>query len=195
MRSSITIPSFAFAHAVLFAIGLPLAHADSPAVATAEHESAVPPFMLDSDVGYQFSNHDALSGLVDSFLLGIQVRSPSTHRRDFIEVGVAQLHAGDSDTLPSSYLLVGARSAWSWDRIGLHLFGHLRHGDAASDGDFSTASQSASVGLIASLDIWRGADLSAAIGLHATANIYQALDAGDQRAAASGSTGLSVIVW
>jgi hypothetical protein len=195
MRSSIVVPSFAFAHAALVAIGLPLAHADGPTVAAAEERPAVPPFMVSSDVGYQFSSRDALSGLVDSFTLGVQVRSTSARRRDFIEVGVAQLHAGDSDTLPASYLLVGARSAWSWNRIGLHLFGHLRHGDAASDGDFSTASQSGSVGMVASVDVWRRSYLSLAIGLHATANIYQALDAGDQHAAVSGSTGLSVMVW
>ena len=200
MHSSTRTCSLSLA-AALLAVAVPRAHADEPAATVAGEEEADGsplPFMVSSNLGYQFANRDSLSGFVNSLVVGIQFHANPDGRRHFLELGVEQLHydgMADSDALPASYLLLGARSAYTWDRFALHLVGHLRHGDAATEENWATSSQSFSVGALASYDVFRTPVLSLALGLHATGNLVQTYDGEDRNGAATGSTGLSLFIW
>ena len=151
-------------------------------------------WMFSSDIGYQFAGDEALDGYASQLLLGVRVHDTS-QRRDYIEVGIAELNDSEEDALPS-YVLVGARSAWTFGRFGLHLFGHLRHGDpSVGDDGEAISSRSAAIGLVASFDVWRREERTLALGVHGMANFHQTMDGGDRSTAFSGSTGLSVMVW
>jgi len=156
------------------------------------------PFFVSSNLGYQFSGRDSLDGVVQSLIAGIEFHSNPDGRRHFLEIGIEELHfdgANTSDALPSAYLLLGARSAFRWDRFSLHLVGHLRHGDRAVEDSWTTSSQSLSAGALAAFDLFRSRSLSLALGLNATGNLVPTYDGDERDAALTGSTGLSLFVW
>ena len=186
--------------AALFAVATPRAHADAPVASVAGEEDARTdlPFFVSSNLGYQFADRPSLDGMVQSFVAGYQFHSNADGRRHFLELGIEELHydgVGTSDALPSAYLLLGARSAFRWDRFSLHLIGHLRFGDRAVEEGWTTSSQSLSAGALASYDLFRGQSLSIALGLNATGNLVPTYDGDERSAAAYGSTGLSLMVW
>jgi hypothetical protein len=199
MHSSTVTCSLSLA-AALLAVATPRAHADAPLASVAGEEEARSdlPFFVSSNLGYQFADRDSLDGMVESFVAGYQFHSNADGRRHFLELGVEELHhdgVGTSDALPSAYLLLGARSAFRWDRFALHLIGHVRLGDRAVEEDWTTSSQSLSAGALASYDLFRSQSLSIALGLNATGNLVPTWDGDERSAAASGSTGLSLMVW
>ena len=199
MHSSTFICSLSLA-AALVAVAVRPAHADAPSAAVEGEESVLPelPFIVSSNVGYQFSSRDSLDGMVQSVVVGLQFHSNPDGRRHFLELGYEDLYfdgPGNTDELPSSYLLLGARSAFRWDRFALHLVGHLRHGDRAVEEGWTSSSQSVSAGALVSYDLFQSKSLSLALGLHATGSVVPTYDGNERSAAASGSTGLSLIVW
>ena len=199
MHSSTVTCSLSLA-AALFAVATPRAHADAPTASVAGEEEARTdlPFLVSSNIGYQFADRDSLNGMVESFVAGYQFHSNADGRRHFLELGIEELHydgVGTSDALPSAYLLLGARSAFRWDRFSLQLIGHLRFGDRAVEDGWTTSSQSLSAGALAAFDMFRSQSLSIAVGLNATGNLVPTWDGGERSAAASGSTGLSFVVW
>ena len=145
--------------------------------------------------GYQSSSHDALKGLETALVLGFRVGPADSWFQQFFEVGVTRLALDDSP-LVSSSALVGARLAWRWDRLALHLMARIHHGDPAT-GDDSVAiySSSGSLGLMASFDVYRSRGHSIAVGLHGIGRFYDAAEGEDPTTAFAGGGGLSLIVW
>jgi hypothetical protein len=173
----------------------PVAAQEPTTTATATAQPALPDAFLAADVGYQSGNHESLTGMVSDFVLGIRVRSASDARRDYLEVGIARLDTSDTDE-EISWVLVGARSTWTFGRVGLHLFGHFQHGDAALGDDMETiASHSIAGGVLGSFDLWKGPAYTLALGLHASGTLYDVIDGEDRALGGAGDLGLSFVVW
>ena len=189
-------------HRSIVAIGTFLVAASSPAQAQEASEPAAAETSVTTSIatftfhtGYQFSNHEALQGLAQSIVLGFRGSRADAPRVHFFEAGSSRLATDDSPLVTSSAML-GARIAWRWDRLALHLFGRFHHGEPIP-GDDSVAiySHSTSLGLMATFDILRRKGGSMALGLHGFGQFYDASDGDDYALAGSGAAGLSILAW
>ena len=145
--------------------------------------------------GYQASSHDALQGLHQTLVLGFRIGPAAGEFQQFFEVGIARLDVDDSPVVTSS-ALVGARLAWRWQRVGLHLMARLHHGDPATGADsVAISSSSSSLGLMASFDILHRSGRSLALALHGIGQFHDAADGEDATVAFAGGGGLSLVLW
>jgi hypothetical protein len=145
--------------------------------------------------GYQVSNHDALDGFSQTVVLGFRLGNKEAGFQRFFEAGISRLATDDSPLVTSS-ALIGARLAWRWKRLALHVFGRFHHGEAI-EGDDAVAiySYSMSLGVMGSVDLLRRGGQSMALAVHAIGQLHDASDGEEATLVGAGGGGLSLVLW
>lgn len=175
-----------------------LAHAEELDETPASNSGSNLGVIIKVDAGYQYADVKGLRGPAGSILFGLPFHR-SQNVRAYLEAGLNEVTT-ERAGLPSTRVVIGSRIAWMWDKISLHVDGHLGYGDRSI-----TASNTLIDGGLVDLGMGVYYDLfeyengsKASLGLVVSGTLHRTANPNEDSFKAdlvTGRGGLSLVIW